>query len=415
MLQSFVSDRFCDLTNAWFVLAATCILLAARSSLAQDAVVVRGLDDFSRDPARVQSAVDRGGTVVLRGTFDFGDSGSISIRRDVEILGELSTGQQSTKVKGGKWSFHSPLPSALPPTEPGPSIAIRGIHFDGASEAPIHIAYARRVVVSDNRITAVRPAPSPAPVLGREGLFLQQGISLGPALSFPGTYPAGSLTGDVRVERNYIDLASGEPNRTMGQAIIMLWATGAKAYFVDNTAVNVSRNAIEALDNYPDRDGSGFVVIHGNDVTTPVDGLAFPSPSFPNGIVVGWILDMKSSADPAKKMKYIVADNTIRTRGDTSMGITVLVDDAVVANNTIMAEGKLSVPLMLFGSDATVTGNRIEGTGVAAVHLSARRKPLAGSRNLLLDNATSSFRPAAGMAIQEDDGVQGNLVLDAGR
>jgi hypothetical protein len=216
MLQSFVSDRCCDSRNAWFGLAATCILLAARSSLAQDAVVVRGLDDFSRDPARVQSAVDRGGTVVLRGTFDFGDSGSISIRRDVEILGEPSTGQPSTKVKGGKWSFHSPLPSALPPTEPGPSIAIRGNHFDGASEAPIHIAYARRVVVSDNRITAVRPAPSPAPVLGREGLFLQQGISLGPALSFPGTYPAGSLTGDVRVERNYIDLASGEPNRSMG-------------------------------------------------------------------------------------------------------------------------------------------------------------------------------------------------------
>jgi hypothetical protein len=150
-------------------------------------------------------------------------------------------------------------------------------------------------------------------------------------------------------------------------------------------------------------------------VTTPVDGLAFPSPSFPNGIVVGWILDMKSSADPAKRMRYVVADNTIRTRGDTSMGIAVLVDDAVVANNTIMAEGRSSVPLMLFGSDATVTGNRIEGTGVAAVQLSARRKPLARSRNLLVGNATSSFRPAAGMAIQEDDGVQGNLVLDAGR
>ena len=415
MLKAFATDRLGASTNAWLVLGAAYILLAGQFSLAQEPAVVDGLNDPARDLARVQSAVDRGGAVILRGTFDFGDSGSISIRRDVEILGEMPAGQVSTRIKGGRRSFHSPLPNTLPPAEPGPSIAIRGIHFDGAFWTPIHIAYARRVVVADNRITGVRPVRSPAPILGREDLFLQQGVSLGPTFSFPGAYPAGSLTGEVRVERNHVDLASADPTRTMGQAIIMLWATGARAYFVDNTAVNVSRNAIEALDNYPDRDGSGFVVIRGNDVTTPVDGLAFPSPSFPNGIVVGWILDMKSSADPAKRMKYVIADNTIRTRGDTSMGIAVLVDDAVVVNNTIRAEGKLSVPMMLFGSDATVTGNRIEGTGVAAVHLSARRKPLAGSRNLLVGNATSSFRPAAGMAIQEDEEVQGNLVLDSGR
>ena len=415
MSSSFVSERLFASTNAGIVLTAACILLAGSACLAQDTTVVHGLDDSSRDPARVQSAVDRGGTVALRGTFDFGDGGSVSIRRDVEILGELSNGQPLAKIKGGKWSFHSPLPKALPPAEPGPSIAIRGIHFDGAAWAPIHIAYARRVVVSDNRITAVRPVPSPAPLLGREGLLLQQGISLGPFLSFPATYPAASLTGEIRIERNHIDLATGDPTRTMGQAIILLWATGACAYFVDNTAVNVSRNAIEALDNYPDGNGNGFVVIRGNDVTTPVDGLAFPSPSFPNGIVVGWILDMTSSADPTKRMKYIVADNTIRTRGDSSLGIAVRADDAVVANNTIIADGKASRPLVLFGSDATVTGNRIEGTGVAAVHFSARAKPLAASRNLLFGNATSSFRSGAGMAIQEDDGVHGNLVLDAGR
>jgi hypothetical protein len=415
MLHRVVNNRLSTSTSARLVLAVTCLLLGGPISLAQDTAVVHGLDDSSRDPARVQSAVDRGGIVVLRGTFDFGDSGSVSIRRDVEILGEMANGQPSTTVKGGEWSFHSPLPKTLPPTEPGPSIAIRRIHFDGASWAPIHIAYARRVVVSDNRITAVRPAPSPAPVLGRAGLLLQHGISLGPFLSFPGTYPAASLTGEVRIERNHIDLWSEDPTRTMGQAIIMLWATGARAHILDNTAVNVSRNAIEALENYPGSMGDGFVLIRGNDVTTPVDGLAFPSPSFPNGIVVGWLLDVASSADPARRMKYIVADNTIRTRGDSSMGIAVRADDSVVANNTIIAEGKASRPLVMFGSDATVVGNRIEGTGVAAVHFSARAKPLAGSRNLLLGNATSSFQSAAGLAIQEDDGVQGNLLLDAGR
>jgi hypothetical protein len=410
-----VTGRLGASTDVWIVLATAYILLAGQFSLAQDPAVVDGLDDPARDLANVQSAVDHGGAVTLRGTFDFGDSGSISIQRDVEILGENSSGQLSTKIKGGKWSFHSPLPNSLPPKEPGPGITIRGIHFDGASWAPIHIAYARRVVVSDNRITGVRPVLSPAPILGREGLFLQQGISLGPAFSFPGIYPPASLTGEVQIERNYIDLANGDPTRTMGQAIIMLWATGAKASFVDNTAVNVSRNAIEALDNYPDGSGDGFVLIRGNDVTTPVDGLAFPGPSFPNGIVVGWILDMTSGTDPARRMKYIVSDNTIRTRGDSSMGIAVLANDAVVTNNAIVAEGKASRPLVLFGSNATVIGNRIEGTGDAAVHFSARAKPMTGSRNLLIGNAISSFRPARGTVIQEDDGVQANLVLDAAR
>jgi nitrous oxidase accessory protein NosD len=114
-------------------------------------------------------------------------------------------------------------------------------------------------------------------------------------------------------------------------------------------------------------------------------------------------------------MKYIVSDNTIRTRGDSSMGIAVLANDAVVTNNAIVAEGKASRPLVLFGSNATVIGNRIEGTGDAAVHFSARAKPMTGSRNLLIGNAISSFRPARGTVIQEDDGVQANLVLDAAR
>ena len=94
------------------------------------------------------------------------------------------------------------------------------------------------------------------------------------------------------------------------------------------------------------------------------------------------------------------------------MGIAVRADDAVVSNNIIIADGKESRPLVLFGSGTAVIGNRIEGTGAVAVHFSARAKPLTGSRNLLIGNAIASFRPAAGTAIQEDDGVQANLVLD---
>jgi hypothetical protein len=379
---------------------------------AQDtSLVVEGANDPVRDVAAVQSAVDRGGTVVLKGTFDFGDSGSVSIRKDVEIVGDLSSSQPSTKINGGKWSLHSPLPAALPPQSPGPAITIRGIHFDNAAWAPIHIAYARSVVVSDNRITTVRPAPSPKPILGRDGLLLQQGISLGPFLSFPAAYPAGALTGDIRVERNFIDLAGTDPGNTMGQAILMLWATGARASIVDNTTLNASRNAIEALDNYPGKDGEGFVLIRGNYVTTPRFGLAFPGPSFPNGIMVGWFLDRAGGADPARRMKQVVMDNRIRARGETSIGIGVLTDEAVVANNTVTCQGKACRGVVLFGSGTTVIGNRFQGSGAATVAFSASLKPMTGSRNVVVGSDTATFRHS-GAAVQDDETGRGNLVLE---
>src|SRR5512138_1907367 len=49
---------------------------------------VVGQDDPAVDVDAVQSAVDRGGSVRLLGTFDFGEDGQVLLQKDVAISGE---------------------------------------------------------------------------------------------------------------------------------------------------------------------------------------------------------------------------------------------------------------------------------------------------------------------------------------
>jgi hypothetical protein len=56
-----------------------------------DSVVI-STGDPTLDVPAVQAAVDRGGTVLLKGTFDFGESDGVSIKTDVEVCGETVGG-----------------------------------------------------------------------------------------------------------------------------------------------------------------------------------------------------------------------------------------------------------------------------------------------------------------------------------
>ncbi|MBM4325274.1 MAG: right-handed parallel beta-helix repeat-containing protein, partial [Deltaproteobacteria bacterium] len=57
-------------------------------------VTVVGQNNPTTDIQAVQKAVDQGGIINLKGTFDFGDKGRVNITKDVKIVGE-------TDQKGG--------------------------------------------------------------------------------------------------------------------------------------------------------------------------------------------------------------------------------------------------------------------------------------------------------------------------
>ncbi len=93
---------------------------------AQETVI--GQDNPALDVQAIQVAVDKGGEIFLKRTFDFGEKGSVTINKDVKIVGEKdSQGVSMTRIKGGFRTFLSPLPAQLPPQIPGPKFVIQNI------------------------------------------------------------------------------------------------------------------------------------------------------------------------------------------------------------------------------------------------------------------------------------------------
>src|SRR2546427_9685748 len=82
--------------------------------------VVGGQNNPAVDVPAVQAAVDQGGSVLLVGTFDFGDAGRVVLSKDVAISGEAdSSGAPTTTVIGGGWGIFSPPPPPPPPPRGG--------------------------------------------------------------------------------------------------------------------------------------------------------------------------------------------------------------------------------------------------------------------------------------------------------
>jgi hypothetical protein len=354
---------------------------------------VIGRDNPAVDVVAVQAAVEKGGEILLRGTFDFDDKGRVHITKDVKIVGETN-GKPMTKIKGGFWAFHSPLPSKLPLETPGPNIIIQSIHFDGALWAPIYLAYARGATITSNKITHIRPMPSPISIFGKLGLNYQQGIICYPRYADPGEpgkYQPGLITGSLIIADNEIEMSNEEPTKTMAQGVIVIWTTGINAQILRNTVYNCTRNAIEAIDNFLGEPGGGIVVIKDNKIVTPQIGLPVPTPYTPNGIMAGWFLDMTGGVDPKRNTKYFIINNSIRLRGQTSFGIAAFTDGAVIETNAVVAETSKSSILSLVGSNGYMAHNALEGTGNNGTVVMPWG-PLKASNNVLVGNDFKQFK-----------------------
>ena len=64
--------------------------------------VVTGQSNPELDVKAVQEAVDMGGSVLLKGTFNFGQKGRVNIKKNVEVIGETDgIVVHSHRVSGG--------------------------------------------------------------------------------------------------------------------------------------------------------------------------------------------------------------------------------------------------------------------------------------------------------------------------
>ncbi len=357
-------------------------IVSVNTLLAFDAILT-GKGDSAYDVKAVQDAVDNGGSVLLKGTFDFGSKGRVNITNDIQISGEIDeAGKYLTKVVGGLWTFHSPLPSTeLPIPSPGPKVKIEKIHFDGATRAPLHFAYTSGVEILNNKITNVLPLSYPYKWKGGENLLLNAGILLGNRFVHLEKVLPGAVTGRLIFNNNSVDLKCEEPELTMGQGVFAIYTWGAVIEIKGNTFRNVSRNSIETLDNYVGDEGEGNILIADNNIVTPPVGIPFPSPKTPNGIVVGWFLNKSGGSDPALISKISVIRNHVQANGETSIGIASLADGVSVLDNRVeVGGGAKSIGILQRGSNGFIARNKVDGSGAWALNV-APYKVYKGSGN----------------------------------
>jgi hypothetical protein len=378
------------------LLALLTFLVTAGTLYAYDSVVT-GKNNAEYDVKAVQEAVDKGGSVLLKGTFNFGQKGQVKIKNDIEIVGESdSKGRPLTKIMGGFWTFHSPLPTTeLPLPGLGPKMKIKSIHFDGATWTPMHFPYTSGAEISGNKITNVQPFAVPVKWPGGDKLLVSAGALLGNRFAHKEKILPGAVTGNLIFNNNKVDLKCRNPEITMGQGAFFIWTWGATIEIKGNTIRNVSRNSIESLDNYLDEEGRGSVVVAENNIVTPAVGIPFPSPSTPNGIVVGWFLDMTGGSDPSRNSKITVIRNYVQTNGETSAGIFSLADGtAILGNRVELRGGSKSKAIAQLGSNSFIARNKIDGTGEFALQAVAF-KALKGSGNTFAWNDVREFKASS--------------------
>jgi hypothetical protein len=372
-------------------------LIAAGTLYAYDSVIT-GKNNAENDVKAVQEAVDKGGSVLLKGIFNFGQKGRVNIKNDIEISGESdSKGRLLTKILGGFWTFHSPLPSTEPPLPgPGPKMKIKNIHFDAATWTPMHFPYTSGAEISGNRITNVQPYAVPRKWPGGGKLLRSAGALLGTRFAHSKKIIPGAVTGHLIFENNNVDLKCKNPEITMGQGAFYIWTWGAMIEIKKNKIRNVSRNSIELLDNYLDEEGRGSVLVAENNIVTPAVGIPFPSPATPNGIVVGWFLDMTGGSDPSRISKITVIRNFVQTNGETSSGIISLGDGiAILGNRVEVKGGSKSSGITQIGSNGFIARNKIDGSGAFAMR-ALPWKEIKTDGNTFAWNDVREFKASAG-------------------
>ncbi len=369
---------------------------------AQRAAVLVGTNDPARDVETLQTAANNGGTYVLQGTFDLGETGSIDITKDVAFRGAPNADGPGATIRNGTWAFYARLPAG-PITQPGPAIDVRNIAFDGVAGAPLHAAYSSKIVFNHNDVRNVRPL--------QVGSYLRaSGAVIGTrdAQNGNGAFVPGAVTGPIEVRGNRIDLKVPSPKDVNGTGAQIQFADAADAIVAGNVFTNYSRNCADALDNR-----GGRVVFSGNQCISDKEGSPQPTPRTPNGIIVGWFFDKpaENMGIAERQPHYSVLNNKITVNGTSSFGVGAMAPRAVVEGNRIhVGGGAEAVGILTIAPGSWYLNNRISGSGQAAVMVASPMPGVVAAGNVY-SNDTSRFMPSQAHYVLAK-GTKDNTILD---
>ena len=380
---------------AVFVLSIGILAMSFAYADAQQTVV--GTWNYITDVKAVQQAVDQGGTVYLKGNFFFGGNGSVTIKKDVQIIGQGEK-DSMTKIAGGCEVFKTIIPDPYSPDIPGPKITIQNIHFQWALRNAIDFPYSSGATITGNKFNGFRIYPYR--VFNKFGGTIH-GITFGTFdVNVPHPekrYVPGASTGNLVIKDNEIDLTNPRPAETLGIGVMISYTTGVTAHISGNKINNCGHASILTMDNFKDKDGKGDFVISGNQIVANPKGIDEPDDWQPNGILLGGVHLTNLKMD--EYVKYRVENNFIKAQGMKPRGIVVLINNAIVQNNHISIEDPTARGIAVLGSKCRVLNNKIEGKGLCGIYMRELKdqfKDLLGYGNRLEANDFTKFNSTDG-------------------
>jgi hypothetical protein len=386
-------------------LVAVAVIVTFAETAGAQAITVVGTGDPSLDIPAVQSAVDQGGRVILKGHFSFdapptvpeqpavafsGDAfGMVLISRAVAVSGMTDDQGELTTIEGGTNPFYVEAPGA--------HITIQGLHFVHSKVFAIRVASAGGLAIASNKFDGVVPDTR----------------AIGPASAivistFPGDAPTSgqgqpeNISGTLWVANNDIDM-QGMAGSGPGFFGIAVEAVGSPDQEVDLYIFgnNIRNSTVRPLNIYSI---GGRAYIERNVITTDGIGKNFA----PSG-------DVMHIVGPGS---FLIAHNTIDcgwTSGQQS-GIRLQtrqgepVSHAVVVDNDV----NMSAPA---GTMFTATSAAIEVRGAGDGNIVANNR-IRGRASFALSVANQNGAPHGTAFIMNDlsgfTSTQADLFVDSG-
>ncbi len=374
--------------------------------------VVTGANDPLVDVPAVQTAVDGGGSVLLVGTFDFGEGGRVLVTRDVDVGGERgAAGDLRTTIRRGEWSFHTPYPAVMPPQVAGPVVSIHDLHFVESRGSAIHLAYSGGCSLHHNVVERMRPRRNGA-------VFDRSAIVVGPSIlgGTPNTtFVPLLVSGDIAITDNVLDVGvqNGDGTTTgnmRGTGMFVAWYVGADVRIERNVVHENTRTGLAILDGKADGEGRGSVVIADNTVVSTVrDGfIGNLGPRAPVGIVTGFNNTAAQGIPLPPELPMIpalITGNTIELHGKTALGIANIWNGAVLTENAIIlhadagsttSRADTSGGILAATSDQILMHNRFAGEACNAIRLGGNTEGLERRYNVAMANHVEGFQPFVG-------------------
>ena len=363
-------------------------------------IVVTGMGVYPDDVEAVQSAVDNYSRILLRGTFDFGDWGTVAVTADdVEIRGERVGEVYNTRIMGGQIPFlvgssaTGPYgflnPAAIAPVN---NFAIEDIYFENAMSAIVVPGCHGELTIAGNKIVDGRP-------FDFGGWPVGLGISVGP---IPTDCKPENVTANTVIRENYIDgravswpESAGEPwavcvpgtGRCYRGLSIGIYFHNANAHadIVGNEVVDTFVQGI-SIENSSVLSEQMSATVTGNTITPSAAELSG------NGLTA-WVA------------KVHFAHNTVNVANPQAWGVACAscYDSVIEKNNISYSNGWLGgISLLVddWNPDKPVTGNLVRNnriTGEASFAIAVAPAALGGTataeNNTFVGNNVNLFTP----------------------